>query len=569
MLLAGERKMSKPNRKCAFFAMASIIICVAFANGLQVIPSTEEDSSQNVAANELPPIFVGPVPPADFETIQEAINNASSGRLIEVMFKGSPYLENVVVNKSLEIRRWPYGSAVEVIGSFKVKADNVVLSDFTVRNSASNGIYVLNCSNCVLEKNNVTYNQNGIRLENACNCTLSHNTLTSNGRNFGVIGGSLSHFLHNIDTTNKINGKSIYYLLNESDRSISPTTFLDIGYLGVINSKNITIQDLTFQYNIQGLLIAYTSNSTIRSVTAKNNTDGVYLRSSNNNTLENNVVYPADRHGLWVSSSSNNMFCENYIAGSGVASGFSTIKLDYASNNLFFSNTVVGRGAAIAIWKTSVDNIFFHNNIYNTSRVQNVSQAYPYNSIAIWGSNSLEGNYWSDYHGVDKDMNGIGDTPYPIYDYWAHRWNNDTCPLMEPWNTLRQHLDENWHGTGRFNTTLTTFSNSTITPLILDKSEKAMLINITSSTGGFCQATILRNRLDGPFQLFVDNEERFDYTWSQNQTHTIINFTFVQGIHHIKIKGTRLCLIFGDLDEDGKVDGKDLAIVMKNFDMPK
>jgi len=63
-----------------------------------------------------------------------------------------------------------------------------------------------------------------------------------------------------------------------------------------------------------------------------------------------------------------------------------------------------------------------HNNFVN-----NVVNAYDECSN-IWDDNTSEGNYWSDYTGVDENGDGIGDTPYNI----SGDSNKDRYPLMIP-----------------------------------------------------------------------------------------------------------------------------------------
>ncbi|MEW6506055.1 MAG: hypothetical protein AB1457_19050 [Chloroflexota bacterium] len=79
--------------------------------------------------------------PADFDNIQDAINNASSSDTIIV--RNGTYHQNVVVNKPLfltgEIK---YGAIIDGGGSGNVvtiAASNVSISNFTIRNSGTTG----------------------------------------------------------------------------------------------------------------------------------------------------------------------------------------------------------------------------------------------------------------------------------------------------------------------------------------------------------------------------------------------------------------------------------------------
>jgi len=273
-------------------------------------------------------------------------------------------------------------------GIILVYSSSNMLINNTVDNNTHNGIWLDNSSDNTLTCNIANSNNWGIVLYTSCDNALKDNTMSGNGYNFGVSGWLFSHFIQDIDTSNEVNGKPIYYWVDQKDKQIPN----DAGYVGIVNSTNITVKDLRLTNNGQGVLFAYTSNSKIENVTASENYYGIYVEGSSSNTLSKN--------------SANN----NWIFG---------ILLQYSSDNVIVNNCVSNNRESGIHLSNSNYNLIYHNNL-----IDNGNQAYDNTGTNLWNNNyPTGGNYWSDYTGSDSycgpDQNvlgsdGICDSPYDI-----------------------------------------------------------------------------------------------------------------------------------------------------------
>jgi len=157
---------------------------------------------------------------------------------------------------------------VYLFSSFYNQIQNTYSSNNTL------GICLSYSTNNVLVNNRVLNNEyRGIDLWSSSNNILLNNKISGNYYNFGVDGFSSSDFINSIDTTNTINGKPVYYWVNKSDTQIPA----DAGFVGIVNSRNITVKDLVITNNKQGILVAYSTDIKVRNVVTNDNIIGICI----------------------------------------------------------------------------------------------------------------------------------------------------------------------------------------------------------------------------------------------------------------------------------------------------
>ena len=156
----------------------------------------------------------------------------------------------------------------------------------------------------------------------------------------------------------------------------------------------------------------------------------IRLTNSSNNLVNNNYI-DSCTEGIQIwQNSANNMVTENTI----INCQDHAIRFQYSNDNTIIQNNITRSGCGTSIYGSNRNIISNNNYFYNTVQFSANEDYY-----LTWGGNvsvnTINGNYWSDYNGIDTNGDGIGDMPYII-----DANNKDNYPLMKPVSTINPSI---------------------------------------------------------------------------------------------------------------------------------
>ena len=322
------------------------------------------------------------------------VGESGSNTITDGSLGGSPRQTVNIRASNVEVRRFTIENgdnerAIDIVGA---SVHNVTICENNIRLHKHEGIRIYDSYSNVIADNNVSYNaRSGIYLWNSGGNVLRNNRLFNNTFNFKIATDStydLFYFSQDIDTSNTVDGKPIYYWLDQHSKLIPQ----DAGIVCVVSSTKITVRSLNLTRNGHGVLFVNTSDSTIENVTAAENECGLRLVNSRRNILSDNRLRNNTYFGVHLagSDSSNNRL-ENYK----LTESWFNLHMAHGSSNIAAGNNITNGDYGIAAGGSR--NSFHHNNIIN-----NTEQVLSFSPMENnWHhSGLLEGNYWSDYAGA-------------------------------------------------------------------------------------------------------------------------------------------------------------------------
>jgi beta propeller repeat protein/parallel beta-helix repeat protein len=409
---------------------------------------------------------------ADFKSIQEAVNNSSSGDLI-LVYPGF-YNECVDIWNNVSILSVSGNPEDTTVRAFKLSANNITLSGFRVQEhlnlqGPANNNWHDKIENCTV-KNNIL--ESGIGADNCDNSTIEKNTILKSGI---YISGS------GRDSTNTVSDNLIVsgdILVSHGPYSFLLNNSLLEGGIGLISTSGKILGNYISNDLKVGISLIEGSSSDIENNTIVNCSVGIYPNwfSGGNKIYNNTLIH--NNEGIIVRNSGGNSILNNTISKNNIGILVGGSAIDGAVANSILNNTISNNNIGISLEDDSTGNLVannrvelnkqygvyikqvnneapfdgtnrFYNNIFNNtinffndtgnytgnyfiSKATNISGGKNNVSLNtsktsgtnIAGGSYLGGNYWAKPDGTgfsqtcnDWNKDGIGDSIYTVSAY--------------------------------------------------------------------------------------------------------------------------------------------------------
>jgi len=338
-------------------------------------------------------LYVGGMGPGNYSSIQGAIDDASPGDTVFVFNDSSPYYENLFLNKTLSlVGEDREGTVVDAnhIGSVvEIYADGCLVSGFTLKNCSFTPqpdyfdvVKIVDSDNVTISDNilsigEMEYNHavSAVWLYNSCYCNVSGNVISE---------------LKKVQASSGVNFMSNSCFNTVSGNIISRYVWgVRVEWYGGCDGNMIIgnhISNSTFGISLTGC----NDNKIMDNIIEYNRVAGIDLDDVQHTVVSGNVIryngegYEFDR-GININGEDSRY---NTVSGNIISNNNPTgIYVVYAFDNVITGNNLIDNGIG-----------------YNGKEWGNAYFCVPFKLKSLFGANSWDGNFWSDYKGFGKKI---------------------------------------------------------------------------------------------------------------------------------------------------------------------
>jgi nitrous oxidase accessory protein len=291
--------------------------------------------------------YVGGNGPNNYTTIQQAINNATTGDTVFVYDDSSPYFEHIIINVSIHLIGENNTTTIldgENQGDVVLfTADSITMTGFTIQHSGDTakidagiesrsdrnviignriiyngayaiGIFLNGSSENLVTKNFISENgREGLFLQNAVDCVIKDNLFTKNGHCAIIV----SYSNRNMITKNTMseNYATVSLWPGAIDNEISWNLMRNQEYSGVGIWPGANDNDIHHNYlsniSLYGFIITNAEGNIIANNTIWGSNEGIHLTLANSTTIKfNNFI--KNNINAFFENSSFNRWKKNY-----------------------------------------------------------------------------------------------------------------------------------------------------------------------------------------------------------------------------------------------------------------
>ena len=446
---------------------------------------------------------------------------------------------------------------VEATATIHIRANGSVEPDTAPISTVDNVTYTFTDNineSIVVERDNIVVDGNGCSQSGsdtyAMNVTGLHN-VTIRNINIDYTWPSLDYFTYGIYVKNSNNITLINIHIERAGSGIV-----------LHSSNNSRIENMTIPHRFwggasTGILLQFCNNITISLSQITRCFRNIVVISSHNNVFIGNNVTLAHACNLLLEESGNNIIADNILSSStcGYSSGLYIfeggnniirgntisdnalrgVSIVASSNNTLYNN-LIGKswfGIKMESWGISVNETWFvlrprNNTIYHNNFIDNKKQVYVGVRCANSWDNGIEGNYWSNYTGVDLNHDGIGDSWHQINEN-----NTDHYPLMGMFHSFNASMGYD----------INAISNSTIDYFEYFEGNSTIRMYVSNTTAnqtyGFCRLCIPKDLMPPPYTVMIDDGltevVHLNDTVYDNVTYRWIYFAYPHSTHEIHV----------------------------------